>query len=219
MITVQVDKLSKRFGQKKIFTNVTFSISNGITGIAGPNGSGKTTLLKCLSLLLRPTSGKVTWYNNDNKLSALDLKKSMGYAAPYLNHYAELTCLENLNFICQLRHIKNAENLITELLDQVGMHSKKNEQFGNLSSGQQQRIKLAAAILYKPQILFLDEPGTNLDRKGHELIASIAQEWKRENRMLLLATNDPQELELCDRIIHIDQFAAGKERKPSKTKN
>ncbi|HKJ32287.1 MAG TPA: ATP-binding cassette domain-containing protein, partial [Balneolales bacterium] len=144
MTSVQVNKLSKRFGAKKIFTNVTFTISNGVTGIAGPNGSGKTTLLKCLSLLLRPTSGNVTWYNNDKKLSAADVKKMMGYAAPYLNHYAELTCLENLNFICQLRHIKNAEERITTLLDKVGLHSKKDEQFGNLSSGQQQRIKLVA---------------------------------------------------------------------------
>lgn len=207
MLSVQVNKLSKRFGQKKIFANVTFTISNGVTGIAGPNGSGKTTLLKCLSLLIRPTSGKVTWYNNDKKLSAVDVKNSMGYAAPYLNHYAELTCFENLNFICQLRHINNAEKRITDLLDYVGLPSRKNEQFGNLSSGQQQRVKLAAAILYKPQILFLDEPGTNLDQKGHDLIESIAREWKEENRLLLLATNDPQELDLCDRIIHIDDFA------------
>lgn len=206
MISVQLNKLSKRFGQKRIFSKVSFTIENGITGIAGPNGSGKTTLLKCISLLLRPTSGEVTWYNNDKKLSSDDLKKMMGYAAPYINHYAELTCLENLNFICQLRHIPDAENRITGLLDKVGMHSKKHEQFGNLSSGQQQRIKLVAAVLYKPTVLFLDEPGTNLDQKGHEFIQSIVEEWKEENRLLILATNDPQELELCEDIIHIDQF-------------
>jgi ABC-type multidrug transport system ATPase subunit len=208
MLKVQVNNLSKTFGQKKIFTNVTFNISDGITGIAGPNGSGKTTLLKCLSLLLRPTSGSVIWYRDEQKLSPTDLKKSMGYAAPYLNHYSELTCFENLNFICQLRHIKNADAIIQSLLDRIGLHSKMDEQFGNLSSGQQQRIKLAAAILYKPDILFLDEPGTNLDRKGHDFIKTIVQEWNTEKRLLILATNDPQELNLCDEIIHIDQFSA-----------
>jgi len=208
MLNVQVNNLSKTFGQKKIFTNVTFNISNGITGIAGPNGSGKTTLLKCLSLLLRPTFGSVTWYRDGQKLSPTDLKKSMGYAAPYLNHYSELTCFENLNFICQLRHIKNADSIIQSLLDRIGLHSKKDEQFGNLSSGQQQRVKLAAAILYKPDILFLDEPGTNLDLKGHDYIKSIVQEWNTERRLLILATNDPQELNSCDEIIHIDQFSA-----------
>lgn len=207
MIKLSVNNLSKRFGQKNIFSKVSFSLTNGVTGIAGPNGSGKTTLLKCLSQLIRPTSGSVQWLYNDNEIEKSLLKNYLGYAAPYINHYKELTCYENIRFVCQLRDIQHHDERIDEIFHLVGIYHKKDELFGNLSSGQQQRIKLAGAIIHDPEILILDEPGTNLDTKGHELIQKIAQKWLDEQRLLIIATNDPKELELCKKTVHIDHFS------------
>ena len=208
MIKLTVNNLSKRFGQKNIFNKVSFELIDGITGIAGPNGSGKSTILKCLSSLLRPTKGTIQWFYNENEIPKTLLKDYLGYAAPYVNHYPELTCSENLKFICNLRGIDKSDQHIEEILEYVGILHKKNELFGNLSSGQQQRIKLAGAIIHNPDILMLDEPGTNLDQKGHQLIERIARQRSSNNKMLIIATNDPKELELCDKVIHIDDFSA-----------
>ncbi len=210
MLKLTVNNLSKRFGQRNIFSKVSFELSEGVFGIAGPNGSGKSTLLKCLSRLLRPTKGSIQWIRNNNEILPLLLKDYLGYAAPYVNHYPELTCRENLKFICNLRSIDSSEKRIEEILKFVGIAHKTDELFGNLSSGQQQRIKLAGAIIHSPEILMLDEPGTNLDRKGHELIEQISQLWSAKKKLLIIATNDPQELELCDKIIHIDNFSEQK---------
>lgn len=207
MLKLSVNNLSKRFGQRNIFRKVTFELTEGITGIAGPNGSGKSTLLKCLSRLIRPTKGSIQWFRNDNEIPPSLLKDYLGYAAPYVNHYPELTCRENLNFICKLRSIDSSDEHIETILKFVGIAHKADELFGNLSSGQQQRIKLAGAIIHSPDILMLDEPGTNLDRKGHELIEQISKRWLEDKKILIIATNDPQELELCDQIIHIDNFS------------
>lgn len=207
MLKLTVNNLSKRFGQRNIFSKVFFELIDGVTGIAGPNGSGKSTLLKCLSRLLSPTKGTIQWFYNDNEIPKALLKDYLGYAAPYVNHYPELTCSENLKFICDLRHINSSDEHIDYVLQFVGIAHKADELFGNLSSGQQQRIKLAGAIIHTPDILMLDEPGTNLDRSGHDLIKRIAEQRASEEKMLIIATNDPQELELCKKIIHIDDFS------------
>lgn len=205
MIHLTVRNLYKRYGLRSVLENINIDQSAGILGIGGRNGSGKSTLLKCLSGLTRPTSGKVEWHVHQQKLSPSDIKQHLGFLAPHVNLYEELTCLENLRFIADLRSQTADSAKPSILLEQVGLKQHRDQPFGSLSTGQQQRLKLAAARIHDPPILFLDEPGANLDENGTELVRRLVQEYREDQRMVLLASNTPAELEWCDRCYYVDR--------------
>lgn len=203
MISLETYGLAKRFGHKAIFTDVEIKFKGSVLGIGGPNGSGKSTLLKCLAGLLRPSAGKIVWETGDKRIEGTLLHKEIGYAAPYINHYAELSVMDNLIFICRLRFLKNADARIDELIRTLGIYHQKDVAYGLLSSGQQQRVKLAAALLERPKILFLDEPGTNLDKMGGEIVENIIIDFVKDGGAVLLATNNEKELELCEHVTYM----------------
>jgi ABC-type multidrug transport system ATPase subunit len=202
MIQLKADNLEKRFGQKTVFSNLTIQTATSVLGIAGMNGSGKSTLLKCLAGLLKPTSGSVQWKVDKKEIKRTDLKDSLGYAAPYIQLYEELTVRENLEFICNVRSL-NTSKSISNLLEPLGAKKLIELHFGELSTGQQQRIKLAAAIIHDPEILLLDEPGSNLDEDGKKIIVSLVEQYKKSNRMVIIASNQQDELALCNEIIEL----------------
>ncbi len=205
MIHLKVHNLYKRYGLRSVLKNVTIDQPSGVLGIGGRNGSGKSTLLKCLSGLARPTSGQIEWHVYQQKLSANEIKQHLGFLAPHINLYEELTCLENLRFIADLRAHTTDSERPTELLKQVGLAQHKRQPFGSLSTGQQQRLKLAAAQIHDPPILFLDEPGANLDENGTALVHRLVQQYRKEEKMILLASNNPAELDWCDHCYYVDR--------------
>lgn len=202
MIQLKADNLEKRFGQKTVFSNLTIETDTPVLGIAGINGSGKSTLLRCLAGLLKPSSGSVQWVIDGEQIKRTNLKNSLGYAAPYIQLYEELTVRENLEFIRNVRSL-NSSNSISNLLEPLGADQLLERHFGELSTGQQQRIKLAAAIIHDPNILLLDEPGSNLDEAGKEIILSLVERYKNRNRMVVIASNQEYELALCNEIIEL----------------
>ena len=204
MITLETRQLTKRFGPKSVFNDVNIHFTGAILGIGGPNGSGKSTLLKCLAGLLRPSAGEIAWDADDKRISGPMLRKDIGYAAPYLNHYAELTVDENLAFVARLRSLEKARERIGELLRILDIHHQKNVSYGSLSSGQQQRVKLAAALLGQPRVLFLDEPGTNLDKKGNQIVNSLVMSFLDRGGTVILASNNEGELDLCEQVYTLD---------------
>ncbi|MFO7847216.1 MAG: heme ABC exporter ATP-binding protein CcmA [Balneolaceae bacterium] len=203
MVTLSAEELSKSFGNHRVLSEFTFTLASGITGIAGPNGSGKSTLLRCLSGLSRPTSGKIEWKLNGKTVPGSDLTTHLGYVAPYVQLYEELTARENLKFI---RDLRAGQTTIKEpdLLKEFELSGFIDTLFGELSSGQQQRVKLAAAAIHQPAILCLDEPGTNLDEAGHTLVKKISEKCIDQKGLVLLASNQSRELDLCDRIINVE---------------
>lgn len=202
MIQLKADNLEKRFGQKTVFSNLTIETDTPVLGIAGINGSGKSTLLRCLAGLLKPSSGSVQWVIDGKQINRTNLKNSLGYAAPYIQLYEELTVRENLEFIRNVRSL-NSSNSISNLLEPLGADQLLERHFGELSTGQQQRIKLAAAIIHDPNILLLDEPGSNLDEAGKEIILSLVERYKKRNRMVIIASNQQEELALCNETIEL----------------
>lgn len=202
-MTVQTLNLGKRFGSKLVLDAVNLIHSHGVLGISGPNGSGKSTLLQCLAGLIRPTSGQVQWYEKDQNIGIHKIKKQLGYAAPYINLYEELTCTENLHFLMQLRRTPEKSSGIHAILQHFGIGGGADRPFGKLSTGQQQRLRLAAAVIHEPAVLCLDEPGSNLDEKGRDLIASLVREYRKSDRCVILASNTPDELALCDTIFSL----------------
>lgn len=207
MISLQVIKLAKSFGTNSVFSDVSFEHRSNTLGIAGSNGSGKSTFLKCLGKLLRPSSGTIEWKMDNQLLTGDDLNQITGYAAPYINLYDELSCRENLSFLTEIRHDTNSKNAINQWLGKVGLEDQADQPFGKLSTGQQQRLRLASALFHNPEILLLDEPGANLDEAGRALIAEIADQFKSSQKMLIIASNNPAELDLCEHVFSIEQEA------------
>jgi len=207
MVTLNVDSLAKSYASKPVFSNLSFDYQKGIIGIAGPNGSGKSTLLRCISGLTLPSSGTVEWLVDGEHYTNKTVTKVLGYAAPYVQLYEELTASENLNFIRDLRSAQSCES-IANLIQTYDMSEFADSLFGELSSGQQQRVKLAAAAIHRPKILCLDEPGTNLDEAGHEIIKQMIRSCADSGVMVLLASNQLRELELCDDVMNVAESKA-----------
>jgi ABC-type multidrug transport system ATPase subunit len=201
MLSLQADGLTKKYNRQTVFENLSFSHNSGVLGISGSNGSGKSTLLKCLSYLIRPNKGTFTWKENNTELSREEAKSCISYVAPYINLYTELTARENLEFLLEVSGNTAGKELISDIFNYVQMSGFGDKILKNMSTGQNQRIKLAAALVRKPRILFMDEPGSNLDEEGHRLVAKIVEDQKAAGSMVIIASNDPNEIALCDNVI------------------
>ncbi|MEO1020934.1 MAG: ABC transporter ATP-binding protein [Bacteroidota bacterium] len=201
MFSLHVQGLGKRFSRYQVFSDISFESVGPVLGIAGSNGSGKSTLVKCLGGLLRATKGTVKWSDESRTLTTTQVKACLGFCAPYINLYQELTVSENLTFLATLSQTPNQS--VTELLEYVQIPGLGHNLYKELSTGQQQRVKVAASLIRSPDILILDEPGTNLDEQGNALIRKLVEERRSESRFVILASNDERELDLCDQIIQL----------------
>lgn len=202
MITLNVSKLFKSFKQTDVITDLSFNWQSGICGIAGSNGAGKSTLMQILLGLIKPSAGNVSWNVDGDPVSRNDIRKVAGFAAPYMQLYEELTPFENLQF---LRDLHSGSELAepAALLNRFKADLFAHSPYGELSTGQQQRVKLAAALIHNPQIICLDEPGSNLDRDGIELIEDLVSEARSSNKMVIIASNNSTELAMCDDVISL----------------
>ncbi len=203
MISLQVEHLSKKYNQNTVFHDLSFEHEHGILGVSGSNGSGKSTLLKCISYLVRPHSGSIIWKQNEQLMNQKSVKANIGFAAPYINLYAELSLLENLRFLIEAGGSAANEGQLLSLLEKVQIPHLKDQLFGSLSTGQQQRAKLAAAFVRNPDILILDEPGSNLDEEGHVLVSNLVNKASKAGKLVFLASNNPAEIALCDEVINM----------------
>jgi ABC-type multidrug transport system ATPase subunit len=205
MPALKVTTLTKRFGSRLVIDKLSFEVDDAIVAVAGRNGSGKTTLMRCLAGLIRPSSGTVVW-NFDDKIAEREMiRRNVGLAGPWLQLYREMTCTENLTFLAKLHQLPKPSERVRETLDLVGLSTQSKTHYGSLSSGQQQRLKIASAILHQPTALLLDEPGSNLDEAGTKMIAEVIMMWRSPGKLAILASNDARELDLCDRSILVSQ--------------
>lgn len=198
---LEVKNLKKRFAGNVVFKDLNVNTESSVLGIGGENGSGKTTLLKCLCGLLKPTSGTVRWNINGKSVNRKEIISNVGFIAPSLQLYGNLTCFENITFLSDLRNLSCDTSEIMKLLEKFQMHLFADHAYGDLSTGQQQRVKLVAATFHNPSVLILDEPGANLDSKGKELVKNLVSEYKNDDKMVIIASNQTGELDLSDEII------------------
>jgi heme exporter protein A len=202
-IKLQALNLTRKFSRKTIFENVSFELAQGSSlAITGKNGSGKSTLIKILARLLSETSGSVSLSINNAEIKKEDTYKYIGFASPYLNLYDEFTGYENLKIVSGIR--SSADINIDEVLNRVGLYERKNDLLKIYSSGMKQRLKLAFAIMHRPQVLMLDEPTVNLDSDGVKIVDEIAEEYKRE-KILVISTNDEHEKSLCANEVNLNK--------------
>ncbi|CAN5575655.1 heme ABC exporter ATP-binding protein CcmA [soil metagenome] len=202
--------LFKSFPGKLIFKDLSFSmLSMDSLCITGANGSGKSTLMKCLSGLISSNRGKITFSQNGSIIPAEELFNHISLFAPYLHLYDELTGLENLIFFGKLKLKAFSKNDIIEkvnsLLERTGLFNSRNEPVKNYSSGMYQRLKLCFALLNSPSVLLMDEPRTNLDNAGIELVSAVIEEQKSHG-IIILATNDAEDISYCKKTISIEEY-------------
>ena len=194
------EKLCRSFGPRRIFGPLSFATEPGrVLGIAGANGSGKTTLVKTLVGLIRPSSGSAWLEEGGARLPVREAHGRIGWCAPDLSLYGELTPAENLEFFARVAGRPIPRAGAEERIAAVGLDPKRLRATRTrfLSTGQRQRVKLAYTVLSDPAVLFLDEPGSNLDEAGHRAVAEIVVA-QRARGSVVLATNDPAELALAD---------------------
>ena len=204
---IQIDNLSKNYGDVQAVNSISFSLSDGeIVGFLGANGAGKSTTLKMITGYISPTSGNVHIGDKNIIDDCIDIQKMVGYL-PELNPlYAEMKVHEYLKFHASIREISGNE--FTEALKRVvrecGLQGVVHRTIGNCSKGYKQRIGLAAAMIHDPKILILDEPVTGLDPNQIVEIRSLIKRLGRE-KLVLMSSHILQEIQATvDRIIIID---------------
>jgi len=205
MVAIQVEKLSKAFSNRSVLRGLSVTIQGGERLVVrGPNGSGKSTFLRIVAGLLTPSAGTVRVATADGAPRDADWRRRWtGYLSPDLTLYEEFSALENLEFFARARGLgKNLER-DQALLGSVGLGDGLHDALGTLSTGLRQRAKLAFALQGEPRILLLDEPGSNLDQAGRELIARTVVDYGQRQSAILIATNDPLEVELGTRTLDL----------------
>lgn len=203
MFRIEATNLSKKFNERLIFKNVGFELQSGQSlVVTGQNGSGKTTLMRIISGLLSPTEGSLTFFKDDRKIEAEQIFKHIGLVGPYLQLYTNLSALENLAFFSKIRGLGMNRPKILELTKQVGLEGREMDYVKNYSSGMTQRLKFVFALIHEPPILLVDEPTSNLDEKGMEIVYGLLNE-QMENRILIVATNNPEESRFGQTHVHV----------------
>ena len=198
------ESVTKSFNRKVIFSNVSFSLAaRQSLVISGRNGSGKSTLMKVLAALSSPTSGKVLRSDNGAEIKEDVFFQYIGYVAPYLQLYEEFTAWENLDLLRKIREMGIPDDRLRMLLELVQLDHRRNDTVRTFSSGMKQRMKYACALLHEPVILMLDEPTANLDVAGRGIVQLIVEE-QRKKGIVIVATNEPNEMEWCDHAINLD---------------
>lgn len=201
-INITVEKLGKKFNREWIFKNFDHSFRSGeVYAITGPNGSGKSTLMQILWGQMPASSGIIKYKTSDTEISHDEVYKHVAVATPYLDLIEEFTLEEQIRFHFRLKRCRNAMTE-TEIMERMYLTHARHKQLLNFSSGMKQRVKLALAFYSAADVIFLDEPGTNLD--------SIAFEWYiRElasmpaECLVFIASNQPSEYPANARKIDI----------------
>lgn len=204
-----VEGLSKRFGEIQALQQINFSVNEGeIFGFLGPNGAGKTTTIRILSGLLKPDNGRALVNGFDVVSDSVRAKESIGVVPESSNLYGELTAQENLIYIAQLYGLPKKEwkPRSEELLEEFSLQNRANSKFQGLSRGMKRRLTIAAALVHRPRLLFLDEPTTGLDVMSARGVRATIKKLKHKGVTIFLTTHLIGEAEeLCDRVAIIVQ--------------
>jgi heme exporter protein A len=181
---VEVDGLTRRYGDRVALDRVSFRVPRGSTlTVFGPNGAGKTTLLKVLATLLRPHEGTVDVLGCSLPADAWKLRGHVGYLGHEPALYRSLTARENLRFAAQLHGVENGR--VDELLDAVGLTRRADDPVQEFSRGMRQRIAAARSVLHRPSVLLLDEPWSAVDPHAIALLEPLIGRGSGLTRILV----------------------------------
>ena len=205
---IHVTNLTKKYGSTTAVDDISFEVQQGeIVGYLGPNGAGKSTTLKILVGLLQPTSGEVSVAGYNAETELLELKQRIGYVPEEAQLYEHLTLVEHLQLMGRLYHVEEAliAQKITDLVRLFDMEAQANQRISGFSQGMRQKCLIMSAVLHNPDVLFLDEPFTNLDVTTVTLMKTVLQRLAELGKTILYCTHILEVAEtLCPRIMIIN---------------
>lgn len=190
--------LEKRFGAVRALRGLDLAVAEGtVCGLLGPNGAGKTTAVRLLTTLLRPDAGSARIAGHDLVREAAAVRRRIGVTGQYASVDGDLTGRQNLRLFARLHRVRNAAARADELLDRFGLADVADRPAATLSGGLRRRLDLAASLVRRPDVLFLDEPTTGLDPASRNRIWDAVRALKTDGTTVLLTT---QYLEEADRL-------------------
>jgi heme exporter protein A len=203
-LRLELDDVAAGYGARRVLAGLTLTLRRGETlVVAGANGSGKSTLLRLICGLQRPTAGRIVYVAGERHARPDEARDLVGWVAPDLQLYRELTALENLAFFAQVRGLRRTRADLEALLDEVGLGGRGDDLLAAYSSGMAQRLRYAYALLHRPPVLLLDEPTVTLDERGAALVEQLVAS-RRERGITVIATNDPRELRFGDYVLRLN---------------
>jgi len=204
---IVVNGLAKRFEKVDAVCGISFSVRRGeLFGFLGPNGAGKTTTINMLTGLARPDRGTIEIAGVDCTRRPRAAQHLIGVVPDESNLYPELTGFENLCFCAALYGMERRERRgrARELLDAFGLADAATRKFGGYSKGMKRKLTVAAGIVHRPEILFLDEPTTGIDVASARRLRQLIADLNRAGTTIFLTTHTIEEAErLCDRVAFI----------------
>jgi ABC-2 type transport system ATP-binding protein len=207
MLAIEVEHLTKKYKEVSAVDGLDIKIEQGeIFGLLGPNGAGKTTTLRMLSCLISPTDGSANVAGFDIKADASKVRQAIGILTESPSLYERLTAYENMDFFAEAYGLNDAgerKNRIEELMTFLGLTERMNDKVSTFSKGMKQKLAIARSFVHKPQILFLDEPTSNLDpeaaKEVRDMILALSQ---HEKRTVILCTHHLEDAErICNRVM------------------
>lgn len=221
MITVK--KLVKRFGMKTVLHGLDFHVKEGeFVAILGSNGAGKTTFLRILASLSRPSLGVIDIGGYRLPSQALLVRHIIGVVSHQPLLYGDLTSEENLKFYGNMYGVHDLSARITEVLELVGLASRRRDLVRTFSRGMQQRLAIGRSILHDPAILLFDEPHTGLDQEACDMLDRLLSEVARQGRTVVMTSHDLARVEsLASRfdVLSHGKIISSTTRKDLGTKN
>ncbi len=204
MAYIELEKVSRRFGQEEVLKELTWSLEAGqVYGIVGNNGSGKTVLMKCICGFLPVTSGVIK-VGGRQIGKDVDFPEGLGVIIETPGFLTGLSGKRNLEILAELRG-QLGEEEICQVLEKVGLDPSMKKPVGKYSLGMRQRLGIAQAIMEDPEFLILDEPFNGLDHRGAAEIRKILLEQKEQGKTILLASHNGEDIRiLCDRVFEMD---------------
>lgn len=210
MSIVELKNVTKRYEDKLVVDNISFSIEEGeIFGLLGPNGAGKSTTISMICGLIKADQGDIIINGHSVKTEAKLAKESIGLVPQDIALYKDLSAVENLKFWGTLYGLngKLLKERIDEVLEATGLKDRAKDKISNYSGGMKRRINIACAVMHRPKIIIMDEPTVGIDPQSRNHILEFAKELNRKyNTTIIYTSHYMEEVEaLCNKLIIMDE--------------
>ncbi len=204
-IRLVIERVSKLYGARRVLHNICAELTAGeVLLVTGHNGVGKSTLMRLLAGLQRPTTGTIAYIDGAVRMAPGEARRMIGMVGADVQLYRELTAREHVAFVVDVRGMALQLSDETELLASVGLSGRADEQVVTFSSGMQQRLRYALALVHQPPVLLLDEPTTNLDAAGIGMVDRVVAQ-QRTRGLTVIATNDPRDRKYGDLVLALGE--------------
>jgi len=207
-IVLEVRNLVRRYGDLLAVDNLSLKVKHGeILGFLGPNGAGKTTSIRMMCGLLKPTSGEIIIDGRKvDAAGSAEVRSKVGICPQENILWNKLTCFEQLVFSARMYNspVKTARSRADQLLEKMGLESKRNKLAGTLSGGMKRRMNVILAIMHDPEIMVFDEPEAGLDPQSRVVVRDFIKESSRDKTVIVTTHNMDEAERIADRVAIID---------------